>query len=74
MIRIFYRDGDKVLKETDVKQLAVLENIIWVDLQSPSSDEEEWVESKCDISIQTPAEIAEIESSSRYFERNNEIT
>lgn len=74
MIRIFYREGDKVLKETDVKQLAVLENIIWVDLQSPSSDEEEWVENKCDISIQTPAEIAEIESSSRYFERNNEIT
>lgn len=74
MVRIFYRQGNKVLKETDVRQLGVLQNIIWIDLQNPTQEDEEWVESKCGISIQTPAEIAEIETSSRYFERFNEIT
>lgn len=74
MIRIFYRNGNKVEKDTDIRQLGQIDNIIWVDLQNPTPEEEEWVEAKCAISIQTPAEIAEIESSSRYFERNNEIT
>lgn len=74
VIRIFYKQDGKVLKDTDVRQIGLLSNLIWVDLQSPSPEEEEWVESKCNISIQTPQEIAEIESSARYFERANEIT
>lgn len=74
MIRIFYRNGNKIEKDTDIRQLGQIDNIIWVDLQNPTTEEEEWVESKCAISIQTPAEIAEIESSSRFFEHNNEIT
>jgi magnesium transporter len=74
MIRIFYRQGDKILKDNDVKRLDLLTNIMWVDMQAPTSEEEEWIESKSKISIQTPQEITEIESSSRYFERNNEIT
>lgn len=74
MVRIFYRQGNKVLKETDVRQIDTLTDIIWIDLQSATQDDEEWIESKCGISIQTPAEIAEIESSSRYFERYGEIT
>ncbi|MFN4083063.1 MAG: magnesium/cobalt transporter CorA [Bacteroidia bacterium] len=74
MVRIFYRQGNKVLKETDVRQLGQIPNIMWIDLQNPTLEDEEWVESKCGISIQTPAEIQEIETSSRYFERYNEIT
>ena len=74
MIRIFYKPGEKILKGNDVKQLDSLTNILWVDMQSPTNEEEEWVESKTNISIQTPQEIAEIESSARYFEHNNEIT
>jgi magnesium transporter len=74
MIRIFYRQGDKILKDNDVKRLDLLTNIMWVDMQAPTNEEEEWIESKTKISIQTPQEITEIESSSRYFERNNEIT
>ncbi|MES2656765.1 MAG: CorA family divalent cation transporter [Bacteroidota bacterium] len=74
MIRIFYKQGDKIVKDNDVKRLDSLSNIMWVDMQAPTTEEEEWIESKTSISIQTPQEIAEIESSSRYFERNNEIT
>ena len=61
------------MKETDVRELGLLKNLMWVDLQSATSDEEEWVETKCNISFQTPQEIVEIESSARYFEQNNTI-
>ncbi len=73
MVRIFYKDGKQVKKETDVRELGLLKNLMWVDLQSATSDEEEWVETKCNISFQTPQEIVEIESSARYFEQNNTI-
>lgn len=73
MVRIFYKDGKQVKKETDVRELGLLKNLMWVDLQSATNDEEEWVETKCSISFQTPQEIVEIESSARYFEQNNTI-
>ncbi len=73
MVRIFYKDGKQVKKETDVRELGLLKNLMWVDLQSATNDEEEWIETKCNISFQTPQEIVEIESSARYFEQNNTI-
>lgn len=73
MVRFFYKEGKQVKKETDVRELGHLRNLMWVDLQSASADEEEWIEAKCDISFQTPQEIVEIESSARYFEQNNTI-
>lgn len=73
MVRIFYRDGKEIKKETDVREIGVLKGILWIDLQSPLEEEEEWIESKFDVSFQTPQEITEIESSSRYFERNGAI-
>ena len=73
MVRIYYREGKQIKRETDVREIGHLKGILWIDLQSPSQEEEEWVETKCDISFQTPQEIVEIESSSRYFEQNNTI-
>ncbi|GAB3167283.1 magnesium/cobalt transporter CorA [Telluribacter humicola] len=73
MVRIFYKEGRILKRETDVRELGNLSNVLWVDLQSPSQEEEEWVETKCDVSFQTPQEIVEIESSSRFFEQNNTI-
>lgn len=73
MVRIFFKEGKQVKKETDVREIAHLKNVMWVDLQSASQEEEEWIEAKSDISFQTPQEIVEIESSSRYFEQNNTI-
>lgn len=73
MVRIYYKDGKQVKKETDVRELGTLKNLMWIDLQSATNEEEEWVETKCNISFQTPQEIVEIESSARYFEQNNTI-
>ncbi|WP_247237324.1 magnesium/cobalt transporter CorA [Telluribacter sp. SYSU D00476] len=73
MVRIFYKEGRILKRETDVRELGNVSNVLWVDLQSPSPEEEEWVETKCDVSFQTPQEIVEIESSSRFFEQNNTI-
>ncbi|PWJ59511.1 magnesium transporter [Dyadobacter jejuensis] len=73
MVRIFYKDGRMVRKEDNLRALGQVKNLLWVDLQSPSMEEEEWVESQCEISFQTPQEIVEIESSSRFFEQNDTI-
>ncbi|MBX7242425.1 MAG: magnesium/cobalt transporter CorA [Bacteroidia bacterium] len=73
MVRIYYREDKILKKETDVREIGSLTDILWVDLHSPTQEEEEWIESKCEVSIQTPQEITEIESSSRYFERNGMI-
>ena len=54
MVRIYYKDGKQVKKETDVRELGILKNLMWVDLHSASNEEEEWVETKCNISFQTP--------------------
>ncbi len=73
MIRIFYKDGHNIRRETDVREIAHIQNVIWVDLHAPSQEEEEWIETKCDVSFQTPQEIIEIESSARFFEQNNTL-
>ncbi|MFT4032583.1 MAG: magnesium/cobalt transporter CorA [Siphonobacter sp.] len=73
MVRIYYKEGKQIRKENDVKELGHLQNVLWVDLQSASQEEEEWVESKCEVSFQTPQEIVEIESSARFFEQNDTI-
>ncbi|MDJ1505948.1 magnesium/cobalt transporter CorA [Xanthocytophaga agilis] len=73
MVRIFYKQGRFIQKETDLRELSHLENILWIDLQGATRDDEEWIETKCNVSFQTPQEIVEIESSARYFEQNSTI-
>ena len=73
MVRIFYKEGRQIKRENDIRELGNLPNLLWIDLQSPTTEEEEWVETKCSISFQTPQEIVEIESSSRFFEQQNTI-
>ncbi|WP_149242015.1 magnesium/cobalt transporter CorA [Dyadobacter sp. 32] len=73
MVRIFYKDGRLIRRENDIRELGKVKNLVWVDLQSPTPEEEDWVEDKCGISFQTPQEIVEIESSSRFFEQNGTI-
>lgn len=73
MVRIYYKEGKQIRKENDVKELGHLKNVIWIDLQSASQEEEEWVENKYEVSFQTPQEIVEIESSARFFEQNDTI-
>jgi magnesium transporter len=76
MIRIFYlkSDGGLVLEKKPKELLpADCERMIWVDLQSSSQEEQKLVETTFQIELYTPQEAAEIESSSRYFEDEQNI-
>jgi magnesium transporter len=70
MIRSFYLQNDELNWEKDPGSLqpSAGKNIIWIDLQAPTNEELQRVESEFGIEFFTPQEAAEIESSSRYFE------
>lgn len=76
MIRIFYLNSEGGLSlEKKPKELlpSDCERMIWVDLQSSTPEEQKLVESTFQIELYTPQEAAEIESSSRYFEDEQNI-
>ncbi|MGD9976944.1 MAG: magnesium/cobalt transporter CorA [Bacteroidales bacterium] len=70
MIAIFYKAFNKVVHEIDVDRLAEIdyEDLLWIDLATPTDDEREAVEIYFNINLQTRQQTEEIESSSRYFE------
>ncbi|HEX5169930.1 MAG TPA: magnesium/cobalt transporter CorA [Cyclobacteriaceae bacterium] len=76
MIRIFYIKSDgRFVWEKNPKVLRPSEcdRMIWVDLQSSALEEQKLVEATFGIELFTPQEAAEIESSSRYFEDEENI-
>jgi magnesium transporter len=73
MVRVFYKEGKDIRKETSLEEIQELEGIVWVDLQNASGKDEDWIENHFDLSFQTPQEVIEIESSSRYIERDKTI-
>jgi magnesium transporter len=50
------------------------DDILWIDLRSPNEVEKKAIEQFLSINLQTPQQVAEIESSSRYFETETLIT
>jgi magnesium transporter len=59
------RDGR--LEQMRVEQMEHLtEEALWIDLDSPSDDEREWVERVYGQYLPTPEEMAEIEASARF--------
>lgn len=76
MIRIFYirKDGGFTW-EKNPKSIypSDCEKMIWVDLQSSNEEEQRLIEQTFEIELFTPQEAAEIESSSRYFEDEENI-
>lgn len=75
MIRVFYIRNGRLQWEKNPEDVLPKEGekIIWVDLQSPDETEKKTVERFFNIEFQTPQEIAEIESSSRYYEDHEGI-
>ena len=75
MIRIFYRSGEEILLAQSEKKFAAIgkENVLWIDLISPSGDEKRATESFLDVEIQSRAQAEEIESSSRFSEDDKAI-
>jgi magnesium transporter len=50
-----------------------MQNIIWIDLQSPTKEEKEYVEKNYGIEFFTSQELQEIESSSRFLETDETV-
>lgn len=75
MIRIFYRDGSEIrLAQTGTGFAEIgRDNVLWIDLISPSGEEKRATESFLGIEIQSRAQAEEIESSSRFSEDDKAI-
>ena len=75
MISIFYRQGADInvsQHETDFATIGK-ENVLWIDLLSPTGDEKRATEAFLGTEIQSRATAEEIESSSRFFENETAI-
>lgn len=60
-------------KVQTLSQLETLEGLVWVDLQNPNPSEIADVEANFEFKFQSRQQQLEIESSSRYFETDDEI-
>lgn len=75
MVNIFYRANGTIIvsqSETDLRTLS-LEEVVWIDMFSPSGEEKRTVEAFLGTEIQSRAEAEEIESSSRFRETDEAI-
>jgi magnesium transporter len=73
MLRVYYRRQNRVHKVQALSQLESQEDIIWIDLQNPTPAEISDVEAHFEFKFQSRQQQLEIESSSRYFETDDEI-
>jgi len=75
MIRVYTIDDGKIeqFKNPALEDIARYENILWIDLQSPTAQEREFIEKSFSIEFFTSQEVQEIESSSRFFETEETI-
>jgi magnesium transporter len=75
MIRVYTIHQGKLHqhKSPQLTEISSLHGIIWVDLQSPSQQERDFVEKNYKIEFFTSQEIQEIESSSRFLETDETV-
>jgi magnesium transporter len=75
MIRVYTIANGKIDQHKNPPLDDILEysNIIWIDLQSPSQQERQFVETHYKIEFFTSQELQEIESSSRFLETEETI-
>jgi magnesium transporter len=75
MIRVYtIREGKiEQFKNPALQDIPQYENILWIDLQSPTAQEREFIEKSFGIEFFTSQEVQEIESSSRFFETEETI-
>lgn len=75
MVRVYTLNNGRIeqFKNPALQDITQYENLLWIDLQSPSSQEREYVEKRFSIEFFTSQEVQEIESSSRFFETQETI-
>lgn len=75
MIRVYTINKGRIeqFKNPPMEEILSYNNVVWVDLQSPSQQEREFIETSFKIEFFTTQEIQEIESSSRFLETEDTI-
>lgn len=72
-MRVYYKRQNRVHKVQTLAQLESMEGVVWIDLQNPTPAEISDVEANFEFKFQSRQQQIEIESSSRYFETDDEI-
>jgi magnesium transporter len=75
MVRVYTIKNGKLeqFKNLRKEEIVALKSIIWIDLQSPTQEEKEFIEKNFHIEFFTYQEVQEIESSSRFLETEETI-
>jgi len=75
MFNVFYRLGSEILFSQSITEFASIgkENVLWIDLVSPTGEEKRAAEAFLGTEIQSRAQAEEIESSSRFSENERAI-
>lgn len=71
MLRVYGSGCDG--REIDAKSERIPDEGVWIDLEEPTTEEEKLVERCVGVNVPTRAEMAEIEPSSRLYERNGAL-
>ncbi len=74
MIRIFYHKNNEIVKAENIELKDISkEDILWVDLQFATEEEQAKIETFFDINFTSQQEASDIESNSRFYETENFI-
>lgn len=75
MIDVIFKNRGQIAQEegTDILTRLGMDDVLWIDLNNPSSEEKRAAEDFLDTTLQSRAQAEEIESSSRYSETDNAI-
>jgi magnesium transporter len=75
MLRIYYKKEKRLAKESDISLLRAIPliDLVWVDLQNSTVEEKVTIETYFDIKYSSVEESTEIESSSRFYELDDEL-
>ena len=75
MITIYLKQYNKIIRNADVELFDELgyDDILWIDMITPSIKEQKAVEKFMEISLQTRQQVEEIESTSKYSETETTI-
>ncbi|MCQ4322568.1 magnesium transporter CorA family protein [Stutzerimonas stutzeri] len=73
MITFHCLEQGALIRRTADALTALPDNVLWVDLLSPDSQEEHFIESSLGLDIPTREELAEIEDSSRFYDEDGAI-
>ena len=74
MVEIFYRVNGQMIPQSEVDFSGInAQDVVWIDLFSPTGEEKRAVEAFLGTTIQSRAQAEEIESSSRFYETEQAI-